>query len=110
MQSVIDDARYTLNDDAKVRMPDSEGLRYAKQALFAILRLRPDLYIGQLDTAEATIDALELTTPSDFPIEDRYARQVSDYIIFRAESADDEAVLEKRSEFALTYFTKAMVG
>lgn len=100
MQTVVDRARETLNDADKARWSDDEGLRAGQEALDAVFSLRPDLFISKL----TTFDSAALTLDSDFPIETRYRRQVEDYIIFRCELMDDEAVLTQRSEAAYKFF------
>ena len=100
LQDCCDRAGETLADDDKVRWPDSERLHHAQDALDAMFQMRPDLFIGQL----ATFDSTALTLSSPFPIETRYRRQVEDYIIFRCELKDDEAVLSERSTVAYAFF------
>lgn len=56
MQQIMDAACITLNDDAKVRWPDSERLQYANDALDVIALARPDLFsvIGDITAAANT--------------------------------------------------------
>jgi hypothetical protein len=106
IQNVVDRARETLNDDDKVRWEDAEALSAAQEALDAVFMLRPDLFITQL----ATFDSSALTIDDNFPIEARYRRQVEDYIIFRCELKDDEAVETGRSESAYKFFVDRLVS
>jgi hypothetical protein len=106
IQTVIDNARQTLNDDDKVRWPDAECLTYAQDALDAMFYLRPDLFHGQFATI---FDSETLTLASVMPISDRFRRQVGDYIIFRCETKDEEAVLTGRSQGAVQYFERMLL-
>jgi hypothetical protein len=106
MQNVVDRARDTLNDDDKVRWDDAEALRAAQEALDTVFMVRPDLFISQL----ATFDSSSLTLDGAFPIEARYRRAVEDYIIFRCELKDDEAVETGRSEATYKFFLDRLVS
>jgi len=105
VQTIIDDARESLNDADKVRWPDAEMLIYLKNGLDTLYQMRPDLWHGQF-IPEFVSDNLELTTPSVFPINDRYRRMVSDYLIMRAETKDDQAVNTGRAALAYQFFEK----
>ncbi len=107
VQTVIDLARFTLNDDDKVRWPDAEMLLYTQDALDTILQLRPDLFHGQLATL---FDSETLTLASAFPIEDRFRRIVADYLIMRAETKDEEAINTGRAQSAVQYFERMLLG
>jgi hypothetical protein len=109
VQTIIDDARESINDDQKVRWPDAELLIYLKNGLDALYQMRPDLWHNQFDP-EFNSDALELTTPSSFPISDRYRRMVCDYIIMRAETKDDQAVNSGRAAMAYQFFERQAFG
>ena len=106
LQTVIDNARQTLNDDDKVRWTDAEALTYAQDALDAIFYLRPDLFHGQFATI---FDSEALTLASNMPIADRFRRQVADYIIFRGEVKDEESVVTGRSVGAIQYFERMLL-
>lgn len=106
MQNVVDRSRETLNDDDKIRWSDEEGLRAGQEALDAVFQVRPDLFIAQL----ATFDSAALTLDSAFPIEGRYRRQVEDYIIFRCELKEDEAVNTNRADQAYRFFLDRLVN
>ena len=111
-QTVIDLARETLNDDDKTRWPDAECLKYLQGALDALFDLRPDMFHDGA-TAFATefdSDALELTTPSAFPIDNRYRRMVADYIIMRCETKDDQVVVTGRAALAHKFFLNQALG
>lgn len=105
LQQVIDLARSTLNDDDKVRWPDAECLAYLQGALDAIYQLRPDLFIGQF----TTFDSATLAVGDPIPIEDRYRRQLADYVIARCETKDDEAVSNSRAALAYQFFEERLL-
>lgn len=105
LQQVVDLARATLNDDDKVRWPDAECLGYVQGALDAIYQIRPDLFIGQFTTFDSA--ALGLGDP--LPIEERYRRQIADYVISRAETKDDEAVNNNRAALAYQFFEERLL-
>lgn len=106
IQAVIDLARNTLNDDDKVRWTDAECLSYAQNGMDSIYELRPDLFIGQFSTFDSA--ALELVTP--LPIEERFRRQLADYIVMRCETKDDESVVTDRAALAYKFFESRLVG
>lgn len=57
-QQIIDDARPTINDSAKARHTDADGLRYIKGGIRALALLRPDLFVqrGLLETVALQVD------------------------------------------------------
>jgi len=94
LQAVVDMGRIPLNDDDKARMTDAMGLTFAKQGLQMVLSKRPDLFFGQY-LALPDISALALG--SSFPVDDIIAPAVADYITARAESRNDESIIEQRA-------------
>jgi hypothetical protein len=89
---VLASARYTMNDAAKRRLPDTEGLTYVVDALNTVKNARPDLFIGSWDA----IDAIALDDP--LPLESQFFRPVVDFVIARAETKDAEAVNNARAK------------
>lgn len=89
---VLVSARYTMNDAAKRRLPDTEGLAYVVDALNTVKNARPDLFIGKWTAIEtiALTDAL--------PIDSQFFRPIVDFTIARAETKDAEAVESARVE------------
>lgn len=57
-QQVIDRARYPLNDTAKSRYFDADGLSFLNDGLLAMVIFRPDLFtvVGDIACAAATCD------------------------------------------------------
>ena len=84
-------ARQTLNDAAKRRLPDAEGLTYVVDALNTIKNQRPDLFIGNWQPIES------LTLGANLPLDPQFFRPVVDYVIARAESKDAAHVLNARA-------------
>lgn len=109
MQSVIDFARMTLNDDEKVRDTDADLLVYANIALDEAYRLRPDLFLGQY-TATALTEGNQRALGDAFPIDARFRSAVADYIIGRAEIADDEHANSGRAGALLAKFEKGLIA
>lgn len=92
-QSVVDLARIPLNDTDKVRYTDAQLMLFANHGMLAMIKRRPDLFIGQyhnLPTGEAVLN-------DPFPIEPAYAQLVADWVVARAEMADDEHANSGRS-------------
>lgn len=92
MQEIVDKARQPLNDDDKVRFPDDTLLQYANDALLMLRNRRPDLFIGMFATLPE-----KLAIGATFPLPAEYVPPVSDYIVARAESHDDEHVVSERA-------------
>ncbi len=85
-QTIIDLARKPLNDTDKVRYSDAELLLFANQGILALSKRRPDLFIGQF----ANLPTGESELTDYFQIDPAYAQQLADWIVGRAEMADDE--------------------
>jgi|GEM_PF-1214235 len=89
MQDVLDEARLSLNDDDKQRNADSATIVYANEAIAITYKLRPDLRFGAY-----TSEYAPLTADDFFPLPFQYTSVIEDYIRFRCEMRDDEAVSE----------------
>jgi hypothetical protein len=89
---VLTSARYTMNDAAKRRLPDTEGLSYVVDALNTVKNARPDLFIGSW----GAIESIALVDP--LPLDAQFFRPLVDFVIARAEIKDDEAVLNARAQ------------
>lgn len=101
LQNVVDLAREDLNDAAKTRYADSVLLKHANDGLDAMLMGRPDLFIGQFTTMQ---DGAQFALGDNLPVEGRFKRVLADYIVFRAESKDDDAVNAGRAELMAKLF------
>jgi hypothetical protein len=99
MQSVVDLARLDLNDADKTRSPDSELLSFANDGIGKAYVLRPDLRGDNY--ADAYVD-LALTDP--FPLSLEYRSAIANYIVFRAETADDAFANEQRAIVGMKLF------
>lgn len=102
-QQVIDLARIPLNDARKARYTDARLLQFVNSAVLRIYELRPDLFIG---TGWTGPSALSLS--SNFPLPDRFAQDVADYVAGRAEIADDDAASMQRANMLMQMFTQGM--
>ena len=94
MQTVINIARVPLNDAAKTRVTDATMLIYGRTAIQLLLSKRPDLFFGRF-LALPDISALALGDA--FPVDDIIAPAVADYMTARAESGNDESIVEERA-------------
>lgn len=95
MQRVVDQGRVPINDASKVRFTDLNLLEFAKDAIQMVLSRRPDLFYGRFS---ALPDITTLTLASALPVDDTLAPAISDYITARAESGNDESVVEQRAQ------------
>ena len=107
MQSVIDMARMTLNDDDKARDTDADLLVYANTGLDEAYRLRPDLFMGSFASTALT-EGHQKALADAFPIDARFRRAVADYIVGMAEVTDDEHQNSGRAGALLTKFEKGL--
>ena len=99
MQQVADKSRIPLNDADKARYSDTDLLWYANDAVLILRNKRPDLFFGQflnLPGAKALVDAL--------PLDDILFPAVCDYVTARAETRNDESVLEQRASMLFALF------
>ena len=101
MQQVVDMGRIPLNDDDGQRVSDQTMLTYARNAIHLLLARRSDLFFGMF-TAMPSISTLALTDA--FPLDDMVAPAVADYCTARAESGNDESVIEQRATMFFSLF------
>lgn len=99
IQSVLDLARLDLDDEDKVRNTDVNLLQFANDGIVKAYSLRPDLRYGSYATAYA-----DLAATDPFPIGLEYRPGIANYIIMRAESADDAFANEQRAIQGLKMF------
>ena len=102
---VIALARLTLNDtDASAyRDGDDNLLEYVNDGLDAMFDLRPDLFIGSMTGASIT-EGHQLALDTDLPVPGRYRRVLADFVIFRADSKDDEHANSGRAAAFMKFF------
>lgn len=101
MQSVLDLARLDTDDDAKVRNPDANTIRFANDGIAKAYALRPDLKWGSYATAY-----VDLTTDAAFPLPLEYRPAIANYITLRCETSDDPFAVEQRAIQALALYMK----
>lgn len=92
-QTVVDLARYALNDADKVRISDDEMLSFANHGMLQLTQRRPDVFVGQFSNLPTGENALT----DAFPLTGAYVQTVADYVTFRAETIDDEKMNEPRA-------------
>lgn len=93
MQGIVDLARLPIEDADKDRYTDATLLLYAQNGLQFVLDNRPDLFFGSF-TSLPDFDALILGDP--FPLDDKYAQPIADYIISRVSGHDADHVVSGR--------------
>lgn len=104
-QSLITEARYTLNDvDSPQRFSDDDLLVGLNDGLKLIRAVRPDLWYGSLATPLTALTAL-----SAFPLAPEYEPAMKKYIVHYAEMRDDEYVQSGRSKAFLEQFVNEVV-
>lgn len=99
MQQLCDKARIPLNDADKARHSDPELLGFANDGIQILRSKRPDLFFGTFTTA-LTDKALG----DSFPLDETVFPAVCDYVTARAESKNDESVLEQRATLFFSLF------
>lgn len=99
-QSVLDMARIPLNDEDKVRYSDAQLLVFANHGVLALVKRRPDLFIGRFDALPDGQAALSDTLPVDA----EHAQLVADWVVARAEMTDDEHANSGRAAAYINLF------
>lgn len=105
MQQVVDRARIPLQDakvsgsDAQCRWQDTTLLGYANDAVVVLRLKRPDIFIGQYEALPGPV-----AIGTAMPVPDEYFVALCDYVTARAETPDDEAVLEARAQMFFNLF------
>ena len=102
-QQLIDRARFTLKDDAKVRYTDAELLVYANLGLGIIKRRRPDLFYGTFGTPLVTYALVD-----PYPLAPEEESRMCDYLIARSEAKNAEFADDSRSVFFFAQFGSAL--
>ena len=99
-QSVVDLARIPLNDEDKVRVTDATLLAFANHGMMALVKRRPDLFVGQY----ANLPTGQNVLTDAFPLAAGYVQTLADYCTFRAESIDDEFINSGRAALFMQLF------
>lgn len=92
-QAVVDLARIPLNDVDKDRYSDATLLAFANHGVLALVKRRPDLFVGQFGNLPDGTNVLTDT----FPLPASYVQLAADWVTARAESTDDEHVNSGRA-------------
>lgn len=98
-QTLIDEARTTLQDADKDRYTDLELLVGLNDGLKLIRAVRPDLWYGSLSTALVALALIDA-----FPLAPEYEQAIKKYIIHHAEMRDDEYAVNGRAAAFLASF------
>lgn len=91
-QSVIDDARVTLNDEDGIRYTTPQLMSFCNDGIQEIFRIRPDFRLGNYKAADVTYVATDT-----IPIPLKFQNLLNFYVVFRAEMRDDEYSAEGRA-------------
>jgi hypothetical protein len=100
-QNVIDSARVDLQDAAKTRYSDAELLAYANDGVQEMFRYRPDFKLGQYTAGSTTY-----VVGDTVPVPAQYTMLLTHYLVFRAETRDDEYAIDGRAGAFLLRFEK----
>jgi hypothetical protein len=104
-QNVVDRARVPLNDTDKTRYPDADLLSYLCDGVAEAYALRPDLRFGSFKTAAVTLFAITDT----FPLAAQHEVALQHYIVYRAETRDDENVNANREQKSFQMFERGIL-
>lgn len=102
-QNIVDQARKDLQDADKVRYSDAELLQYAVDGVLEARRIRPDFFFGGYGTTTASYALVDT-----FPLPATYQMLFTHYIVFRAETRDDEYAVDGRAVAMLARFEKEL--
>jgi hypothetical protein len=91
-QTVIDDARVTLNDVDGIRYTDPQLMQFCNDGIQEVFRIRPDFMLGNYTAA----DVIYVATDT-IPIPLKFQNLLNFYLVFRAEMRDDEYSAEGRA-------------
>jgi hypothetical protein len=91
-QTVIDDARVTLNDVDGTRYTAPQLMQFCNDGIQEIFRIRPDFLLGQYTAADVTY-----VESDPIPIPLKFQNLLGFYVVFRAELRDDEYSAESRA-------------
>lgn len=98
-QTVIDDARVTLNDTDGVRYTTAQLMQFCNDGIQEVYRIRPDFLLGNYTAADVTY--IETDT---IPIPLKFQNLLNYYVVFRAELRDDEYSAEGRASAMRSLF------
>jgi hypothetical protein len=104
-QNVIDRARVPLNDADKTRYPDADLLSYLCDGVAEAYALRPDLRFGNFKTSAVTL----FVTTDTFPLAAQHEVALQHYIVYRAETRDDENVNANREQKSFQMFERGIL-
>jgi hypothetical protein len=103
LQQVVDTGRLPLNDNDKVRYSDDELLGYANRAVTILKTKRPDLFYGMFTSLPG-----DKALTDNLPVDDTIYPAICDYVTARAESKNDESILEQRAAMFFSLFSGSL--
>lgn len=104
-QTLLDQARLTLQDADKTRYPDAEMVVYANEAMRIYRKLRSDLFFATITTP--LVDYLVGDT---FPLSPEFEYPLKRYVIAAAQARDDEYAVDGRMSKFLAQFEKDLTA
>jgi hypothetical protein len=90
-QSIVDMARVDVNDAAKDRHSDANGMAYLNDFIQLAYSVRPDLRFGSGWPA-----VTDLAIGANFPLSEKYRQAAAAYVVARWEAKDDEHSITAR--------------
>ena len=102
---IVARARRPLNDEdpTSYRHQDTELMQYLNDGIARAFALRPDLQFATLGTPFSP-----LALGGTFPLPIQHESVLGDYIVFRAEMKDDEAVNSQRAAMSAQLFERGI--
>jgi hypothetical protein len=103
VSEIVSIARQMTNDEdpEAYRVSFAEFELWLREGIAAMYSLRPDIFIGQFTTLFPQAVRLE-TDP--LPVDEQFAPVLADWLVFRAESVDDEFVETSRAQATAQFF------
>ena len=111
VENAIDETRRILQDVAEPhRYTDDDLLAILNNGIYEFKRLRPDAWLGQLDTdlPQFTDDPADLATP--LPFNTMFFAPLIYYMTGYAELSDDEYAVDGRAATLLRTFSNQLTG
>lgn len=106
----ITSARQRIQDEDSTayRWADDKLLAYAKDGIAEMFDIRPDIFMGLFLTLDLTFPSV--TVNSDLPMPPQYKPLLSEYIVYRAMSEDNEQAEIGKSNQSAQWMAKRLLG
>lgn len=116
IKDAIDVARDHIQDvrsdvgGGEFRHSDAKLMRFFNSALSDARKLRPDLFIPNLNTPLPLYTEADLTALTPFPIDHMYFTAVAEYVAGIVGMGDDEFAVDGRAVVLLNRFAQKLTG